>query len=256
MRRVYGLWMCCLFSSLEVWTQGEAPSFLPPVEVPEAISFFAPFFIPKLIADGCALKEYIRSDEFKHQRISHGDVYAVDVLFDNAMRLSWNNTYEALLLSLVATMDHRRFGVRVPVVGPLLWVPLSSEFPEEFELRVNALPSKLYEDTPPDHAGDRDKLQHFFGSALITYLFESRDVAARVGNFVETYEERIIVGGVLDERDFRANMQGQEFGMRLLEDRSARPSTFLRESLLRNTMYHTGCDPGTPDSLKPTLEDR
>jgi len=226
------------------------------VGVPEAISFFAPFFIPKLFADGYTLKEYIRSDEFRRHRISHGDVHAVDVLFNKAMRLSWDNTYEALLLSLVATMDHRRFGIRIPVVGPLLWVPLSSEFPEEFELRVNALPSRLYDDSPRDPAGDRDKLQHFFGSALIAYLFESGDAARRVGDLVETYEEKIIVDGVLDERDLRANMQGQEFGMHLLNDRSARPSTFLGQSTRHRTNYSKGCDPGSPDSLMPTLEDR
>jgi hypothetical protein len=197
------------------------------VAIPEAVSFFAPLFFPKVIADAYALKEFVRSEEYARFRRECGDGHAVDALFDKAMRLSWDNVYEALLISLLATMDHRRFGVRLPLIGPLLWVPLSSEFPEEFEQRVNALPTRLYDDTPADHAGDRDKLQHFFGSALLTYLFESRDAAARVGEFIEMYEGRIIVGGVLDERDYRANLQGQEFGIGLLEDKSLRPLPFL-----------------------------
>jgi len=257
MRRVYGLWWCSLFCAVQGQSQVGPMAFAPMLEVPEAVSFFGPFFVPKLIADGCAIKDYVRSEEYARVRVQFGDTRAVDALFDKAMRLSWNNVYEALLISLFSTMDHRRFGVRLPVVGPLLWVPLSSEFPEEFEQRVRALPSRLYEDTPEDHAGDRDKLQHFFGSAFLTYCFESKDVAARVGDFIETYEERIIVGGVLDARDFRANVQGQEFGMRLLDDRSLLPSTFLRMPVDLGAQTGVGCTTDSfPGSLTRTLEDR
>ena len=193
-----------------------------------AVSFFAPLVFPKIIQDGYRLKEYIVSEEFARVRRERGDAAAVDAIFERASTLSWNNYYEALLISLVATMDHRRFGVRLPVLGPLLWAPLTSEFPEEFAGRVNALPSKLYADTPVGEAGDRDKLQHFFGSAFLTYLFESSEVAERFGTFVEMGEEAFIVDGVLDERDFRANKQGEEFGLRLLEDGHACPSSFLK----------------------------
>lgn len=234
MRSLRGLWWGMLVCAAPSWGQVEAPPFPAPVVVPDALSFFAPLFFPKLIADGHALKEFVRGEEFARLRTEYGDRYAVDALFDRAMSLSWNNVYEALMISLFTTMDHRRFGVRLPVVGPFLWVPLSSEFPQEFEERVHALPSRLYDDTPEDEAGDRDKLQHFFGSAFLTYLFESKDVASHAGTFIETYEEKIIVGGVLDERDFRANRQGQEFGIALLEDKSLLPSTFLRQ------MFHAG----------------
>ncbi|MDH3251367.1 MAG: hypothetical protein OEM41_01170 [Ignavibacteria bacterium] len=193
--------------------------------IPEILRFFAPFLLPKLMQDAYRLKEYIRSDSFARVRAFRGDRAAVDDIFHQSMILSWGNTYEALFLSFVGTMDHRRFGVRLPVLGPLLWFPLTSEFEDEFGARVNALPRLLYDDSPEE--GDRDKLQHFFGSAFITYTFESSESAERIGDFVERGEELFVVDGVLDERDTRANRQGQAFGVKLLRGLPARPSDCL-----------------------------
>jgi hypothetical protein len=171
------------------------------------------------------LRNYIRSGEFARLRIERGDCRAVDAIYDEALRVSWNNVYEALLISAAATLDHRRVGVRLPVVGPLLWLPLTSEFADDFKERVAALPSNLYPDTPPE--GDRDKLQHFFGSAFMAYTMEANDSAERVGDFVEYGEELFIVGGVNDERDKRSNTHGRKFGLTLLVDESVEPSQFM-----------------------------
>ena len=205
------------------------PSLPPRDREPDLLAALSPFLFPKIVQDGHRLKEYIRSAEFAESRNTRGDLYAVDLLFDGALRSSWNNPDEALLITFVAVMDHRTFGVRLPVVGELLWFPLTSEFNEEFSARVAALPSRLYPDTPPTPAGDRDKLQHFFGSALLTFLTESPDAAERVGLFVEWGERLFIVGGVYDERDLRANRQGQRFARRLLADPAALPSVSLQE---------------------------
>jgi hypothetical protein len=222
---VYGLFvvMSCPARSQ---TERATPTFGDSMR--EFASFFAPLVFPKVIQDDALLKEYVRSDEFARLRREAGDLCAVDALFTEAMRLSWNNAYEALFITLLATMDHRRFGVKVPLLGPLLWVPLTAEFPDEFQRRIDALPRRLYDDSPVRGAGDRDKLQHFFGSAFITYLFESRAAAERMGEFIEWGEEQVIVDGSLDERDFRANRQGQQFGLRLLEEKGTLPSAFFR----------------------------
>lgn len=201
-------------------------------------SFLAPLVLPKVANDDFLLRDYIRSEEFRALRQEQGDLHAVDAIFTEALRLSWNNTYEALFLSLIVTMDHRRFGVRLPLLGPLLWVPLTAEFPDEFAARVDALPRKLYDDTPAGPIGDRDKLQHFFGSALITFTFESREAAERIGAFIEWGEDVVIVDGALDERDIRANRQGQQFGLGLLNNPSVKPSAYLRFALARTAVGH------------------
>ncbi len=233
-------------------SQTSPPVFDERAEVPELISFFAPFVFPKVVQDIYQLKEFIRSEEFAEFKQSFGDLHAVDAIFDKAMRFSWSNAYEALFISLAATMDHRRFGVKIPVIGPLLWFPLTSEFEDQFRARVDALPRKLYADSPLRGAGDRDKLQHFFGSAFLAYTFESRDVAERIGSFIEWGEDKIIVDGALDERDFRSNRHGQEFGLRLLDDKTVLPSSFLRYSIaVHDSLSETPC--GTVDLIQ---EDR
>ncbi len=194
----------------------------------DIIRFLAPVLVPKIMQDAYRLREYLRGEEFESVRLQRGDLYAVDEIFAKARELTWDNLYEALLISFLATLDHRRIGVQAPSVGSLLWFPLTSEFEDEFEDRVKALPRKVYPDSPGGEAGDRDKLQHFFGSAFLAYTFESRQAAERVGDAVELGEERFIVEGVLDERDVRANHHGQSFGLTLLRDTAARPSDVLQ----------------------------
>ena len=243
-------WVGAFFSAVAFGQSNDQQRmFDPPEEYPVAVSFFAPLFFPKILQDEYRLKEYICSDEFATFRRTYGDLNAVDAIFNRALKLSWNNVYEALLLSFVCTIEHRNFGVRLPLIGPLLWVPLTSEFPDEFQQRVRALPSKLFNDTPTGFAGDRDKLQHFFGSALITYMFESRDASQRVGMFVEWGEGKFVVEGSLDQRDIRANVQGQEFGNRLLSDASVLPSGFLGKQKPVPS-GERGC---VPDELQDTV---
>lgn len=209
---------------------GALPRIEPRPAVPAFLSVLSPLLIPKMFADEYEVREFIRSDEFADVRYRYGDLYAVDAIFDMAMRVCWENRGEALFVSSIATMDHRRVGFRVPLLGPLLWLPLTSEFEEEHGARCAALPRRLYPDSPPGDAGDRDKLQHFFGSAFLAFVTESRVSSSEVGEFVEWGEERFVVGGVRDPRDMRANHQGTEFGLALLHDPATLPSTYLRSA--------------------------
>jgi hypothetical protein len=204
------------------------------LDLPEPLAVaaeaIAPLFLPKVFADAWALQEYVRSGRFEGVRRTAGDLFAVDTLFREALRLSWGSIYEALLICLAATVEHRRVGLSLPLIGPIVWIPLTGEFPDAFEKRVAALPGRLYNDSPEGAPGDGDKLQHFFGSAFLAALLESRESSERVGSFVEWGEEQFVVGGVSDNRDMMANWQGQEFGLRLLSDRHAVPSSFLRST--------------------------
>ncbi len=203
------------------------PRFAPLDPIPEIVSFFAPFFFPKLFNDVQSLRLYIQGEQFSEFRRTYGDARSLDAIFYKAVRLSWNNIYEALFISLIATLDHRTVGIDLPIIGPILWFPLTSEFPEEFQHRVTALPDHIYHDSPSGPAGDRDKLQHFFGSAFVTYISERTEQAEAMGAFIEVWEERIVVDGALDDRDMRANRQGQLFGAALLQGGPTRPSRFL-----------------------------
>ncbi len=92
-------------------------------------------------------------------------------------------------------------------------------------------PLTIFPDSPPDEFGDKDKLQHFFGSAFLAYLFGSSAPAERVGDFIEWGEDAFVVDGSYDLRDLEANGRGRRFAARLREDREALPSREMQTPL-------------------------
>lgn len=185
-------------------------------------TYFPPFFIQNTLE----LKEFVRSNTFTRLREVYGDPQAVDAIFIRSMALTKDNPTISLLLATVACFDHQHIGLKIPVFS--LFFPLTNESDDEFRQRVDNLPVRLYDDTPVYFGGDRDKLQHYFGSAFISNLFESSQPAARVAHFIEYGEDAIIVEGAYDERDLRANCQGGEFGLALLRNNHRLPSEFFR----------------------------
>ena len=194
----------------------------------------AMFLLPKVLQDGYLLKEFVSSEEFQDIRRRCGDAVAVDILFRRALRASWNNPYVTLVIVTVAILDHRKFGVVIPVLGPLLWFPLTAEFADEFAERHAALPSRMFPDTPI--GGDKDKLQHFFGSALLAIVTGSTGAVDRTGEFIEWGEDRFVVEGSVEERDMEANRRGAMFGLRFLQDRSVLPSVYMQSALSVHTV--------------------
>jgi hypothetical protein len=215
-------------------------AFDDPGEFDALLTWFPPYFIQA----GIALKDFIRSGEFAAWREYAGDARAVDAIYVRAMALTANNTSLALLAATVATFDHYVVGLDVPVLS--LVFPLSNESREDFAARVRNLPSDFYPDTPPGSHGDRDKLQHFFGAAYIAMTFESRGAAQRVGDFVEAGEEAVIIDGVLDSRDERANWNGTEFGIALLANNRRYPSEFFRAPIVGGPGAGGRNDAGAP----------
>ncbi|MBI1806174.1 MAG: hypothetical protein HYR76_03870 [Ignavibacteria bacterium] len=196
---------------------------------PPPLSCLFTYFPPFFIEHGIELKWFIRSKTFRKIRERYGDPRAVDAIFIRAMQMTNNNTAVSLLLATIACMDHQIVGLKAPIFA--LYFPLSNESEQEFNRRMRNLPAQLYKDTPSTPSGDRDKLQHFFGSTFLTFVFESRQPAERIGDFIEQGEDAFIVDGVLDDRDIRANRQGQEFGLALLDDNHRLPSDFLKYEL-------------------------
>ncbi|HZY09800.1 MAG TPA: hypothetical protein VFF29_01480 [Bacteroidota bacterium] len=196
------------------------------IEDSPSFGYLVTYFPSIFIENGIELKSIVRSDIFKNIRERFGDIQAVDALYVQAMRLTKNNVAVSLILSTIACMDHRLVGINIPIFN--LCFPLSNESEREFTLRVNNLPTRLYPDTPVRGVGDRDKLQHFFGSAFLSFIFESAQPAERFGEFIELGEGAFIVDGAIDDRDRRANRQGQDFGVALLQNDRLLPSQFLK----------------------------
>lgn len=194
-------------------------------ENPHPLACLFTYFPSILVQHDLELKSFVSSKNFKHIREQFGDTRSVDAIFIRAMQLTNNNTAVALLLSVSATLEHEDVRLKLPIFN--FAFPLTSESVLEFTQRVANLPRVLYDDTPESAAGDRDKLQHFFGSAFLTFVSESRSAADRFGIFVEKGEEAFIVGGSYDSRDLRADWQGQNFGLALLRQNLLRPSEYF-----------------------------
>jgi hypothetical protein len=181
-------------------------------------------FLPSFFKDEAHLKRYLRDDRFYELRKSYDDTLAVDAIFDRAMLIADNDVQHALLIATFAVMDHRRLGLRIPLIGSV-YLPLTFESDSVFRVRRTHLPKKLLEDNR--RASDKDKLQHFFGSAYVAYMFNSNAIARWFGDLLETGEESFVLGGRIDERDKLANEKGREFGLRLLHDARTMPSDVL-----------------------------
>ena len=181
-------------------------------------------YLPSFFKDEALLKRYLRDERFYSLRKRYNDTLAVDAIFDHAMLLTDGNVKQALLVSTFAVMDHRKLGFKVPVIGSV-FIPLTFENDSTFSLRRTHLPKKVLKDNP--RASDKDKLQHFFGSAFLTYATNSRSIVEWIGDLFEIGEDRFVLGGQDDPRDKLANAKGREFGLRLLKDPSVLPSDVL-----------------------------
>ncbi len=210
------------------------------LEIPDSdefnlFKFIGNFFVPRVAKDTWKLKRFIRDDRFDRLRQRLGEANTVNIIFAKAMQITRNDISEALFIATIATMEHKSVGVKLPLVHAAIFFPLTTESDSLFRLRVRRLPAYIYVDSPPNAFGDKDKLQHFFGSAFLSYTFHSRALSEFAGDFVEWGEERFIVAGVSDPRDERADHQGQDFGAALIQNSSIKPSEFLQIQIAQTT---------------------
>ena len=140
-------------------------------------------FLPSVIRDQILLKRYIRDPRFTVIRQLCSDTTAVDAIFLRAMAIADGRTGYALLISLIASMDHFRLGLRIPLLG-VLWLPLTTETDSTFRVRHHNLPKRVLPDSIGRTESDKDKLQHFFGSAFIAYSTNSRKATEFMGNAI------------------------------------------------------------------------
>jgi hypothetical protein len=197
--------------------EGEKESF-------NLLRFIGGVFTPDIIKETKQIRAYIRDQRFAELVKRCGAVRAMDFIYLKALKISDHNLTRGLFLSMIACLDHQNVDLKVPLIG-VVDLPLTFEEDSLFKARHRNLPSRLYSDTPPE--GDKDKLQHFFGSAYIAFASESRELARTSGDLIEWGEAQFVVGGVDDPRDRRSNKQGERFGHDLLSVKNLLPSDYL-----------------------------
>jgi hypothetical protein len=194
--------------------------------------FLSGIFTPQIIIDTKYIRRYINDERFQHLRTRCGDMRSIDAIYLKSLKIADYNIARALFLSLMGVLEHRNVDVKIPMISTVT-VPLTFEKDSLFFVRIKHLPSHVYDDSPTSSEGDRDKLQHFFGSAYLSYTSEAPEFARTVGNIIEWGEAVFVLGGTDDPRDKRANKQGESFGRDLLVVKTLLPSDYL-------TFHHKG----------------
>ncbi len=151
----------------------------------------------------------------------------LDEYFDEAVELCHGNIQQSLFTCAMAMLDHRKIYLKVPLIGGTIPTPLTAESEEEFIKRYRNLPAGFFDDSPRGRNSDKDKLQHFFGSAFLSYSSNSKYYTILFGNFIEWLEPQLVIGGTDDPRDKRANGLGALFGKFLAQGRKVIPSDLL-----------------------------
>ncbi len=188
--------------------------------------FIGDMFTPQVVIDTRQIREYVRDTRFKELSRRCGDLRTVDGIYLKALKIADYKIGRALFLSMMAVLEHQKVDLKMPIISSLP-VPLTFEEDTLFKTRIRNLPRKIYSDSPEGDEGDKDKLQHFFASAYLSYVSESQDLTRTTGNLVEWGEAKFVVGGADDPRDKRANKHGEAFGRDLHSVKTLLPSDYL-----------------------------
>lgn len=176
--------------------------------------------LPGFLRVGYATREWTR-DSLPPASDTLDEIARIDLIYARAVAEAAGDLDLALVGALFAVFEHQT----IPLTFGLK-LPLTLEPKELFDRRVAQLPTAFLADRPD--GDDRDKLQHFFGSALIARLLDNAELADAVGLLVEQGEDIMVAGGVNDARDVRANRLGQIFAEMLREDPHVLPGVVLR----------------------------
>jgi hypothetical protein len=150
------------------------------------------------------------------------DLQRLDMIYTHILAAKNYKKGATLLACVGATLHHRYF----PFVFGIK-LPLLQESKQDFDAHGKKIPGHLFADKR-DKKPDADKLQHFFASSWLAYVFKDAELADMIGIKVEQYEDLIVKGDAFDERDIRANRLGQQFGLQLHKNPFILPGDFFR----------------------------
>jgi len=176
--------------------------------------------LPGFLRTGYSTRVWVR-DSLPPRSDSLSDLDRMDLIYLHALNEASGDYSQALIAATIATFEHRTIPLQIGID-----LPLTLESQEKFDRRVANLPDILFADIP--EGNDRDKLQHFFASAWLTWTLDDGWAADMVGLGIEVGEEWILQGGVSDRRDIRANRLGQIFAQLLRNHPDALPSMAIR----------------------------
>lgn len=178
------------------------------------------------------LECYIASEKFLSIK-ENNSYYALDSILAKAMEVCDNDIIDALFCATFATLPYNYFYLNIKFFRIKINLP-SSEF---FYYARKNLPSKIFFDSPNDEFGDKDKIAHFFGFALLAYLIDDYKVLLFFGSFVEEFEKCFISKSEYDIRDQYANFYGILFGSSLKKNIEIKPSEILILHIIRHKFY-------------------
>jgi len=191
------------------------------IDARHSISFPFSLLVPQGIRVGYDMREYIASREFGEFDSSVQPEIVFDEIYYQAVEYSHGDLPSALLAAAFGSIEHEY--IPFDFFGKEFDFPLTNESHSRFILRWSHLPEHLYR--IPE--GDRDKIQHFFGSAWLKSILGMEWLVRLAGKGVEVGESLLLVGGFEDPRDLHSNIDGTRFGTRAEGDLNCSPSSGL-----------------------------
>ncbi|MGZ5243604.1 MAG: hypothetical protein ACXWEY_02330 [Bacteroidia bacterium] len=150
------------------------------------------------------------------------DLDRLDLIYLHILEAKNHKKGAALMACTGATLRHRYFPFLFGIKFTLL-----HENDKDFIDLDKKLPRHVFADQ--QKKPDNDKLQHFFASAWLTYIFNDAELADIIGLKVEKYEDLVVKGDAYDERDIRTNRLGQHFAVLLRENPNTLPGEIFRK---------------------------
>jgi len=190
-------------------------------EAASRVSILFRILLPPGIREGYVMREYLGSNRFLDDTKDETDQDKMDDIYLDAMDLAHGNHTLGLLAAAFGVFEHKT--IPLDILGLVIPIPLTSESQERFNTRVSHLPVHIYSPAIPDV----DKLQHFFSSAWLKKVLGMDWIVNIAGNFVEVFEDAMVLGGSNDPRDKHANHDGLEFANHLERCEKKLPSAFL-----------------------------
>jgi hypothetical protein len=174
--------------------------------------------MPSVATDAYDLRNAIAEHDLSDSSLARD---SFDEIYLSALSLTHGRVTDALLISTLASLEHE--SIPLHLFGTTIDIPLSTESHRSFEQRVRHLPKHVY-GIPED---DRDKLQHFFGSAWVKRFTGMTWLAKLAGHFVEAGEGTFSIEGAGDPRDLKADDDGVRFGTTASPEAQRLPSDDL-----------------------------